>query len=164
MVTVQRPDLFTLSDWYWTRIAHPSSASRRHFFPSPQRVEIKTEIIAVGFADLRSDPGKELVLLSNSGVFSLSTAREGYAGNIRQLFEWELIAAIPDLEQVQFFDGVEDINRDGKVDFLLQEMGNTVSLSGAAMNNSNSYPNSPPPMKTCAPYNVLHRREKLVGA
>ena len=89
------------------------------FSPSPQRVEIKTEIIAVGFADLRSDPGKELVLLSNSGVFSLSTAREGYAGNIRQLFEWELIAAIPDLEQVQFFDGVEDINRDGKVDFLL---------------------------------------------
>ena len=89
------------------------------FSPTPQRIEIKTEIIAVGFADLRPDPGKELVLVSNSGVFSLSTAREGYAGNIRQLFEWDLIATIPDLEQVQFFEGIEDINRDGKVDFLL---------------------------------------------
>ena len=89
------------------------------FSPNPQRIEIKTEIIAVGFADLRPDPGKELVLVSNSGVFSLSTALEGYAGNIRQLLEWELIATIPDLEQVQFFDGVEDINHDGKIDFLL---------------------------------------------
>ena len=89
------------------------------FSPTPQRIEIKTEIIAVGFADLRPDPGKELVLVSNSGVFSLSTAQEGYAGNIRQLFEWDLIATIPDLEQVQFFEGIEDINRDGKVDFLL---------------------------------------------
>ena len=90
-----------------------------NFASNPQRVEIKTEIIAVGFADLRPDPGKELVLVANNGVFSLSTAMEGYAGNIKLLFQWNLVAAIPDLEQVQFLQNIEDINGDGEIDFLL---------------------------------------------
>ncbi len=90
-----------------------------NFSANPQRVEIKTEIIAVGFADLRSDPGKELVLLANNGVFSLSTAVEGYAGNIKLLFEWDLVAAIPDQEDVEFLTNIEDINGDSEIDFLL---------------------------------------------
>ena len=89
------------------------------FSSSPQRIEIKTEIIAIGFADLRSDPGKELVLLANNGVFSLSTAIEGYSGNIRLLFEWDLVAAIPDQQEIQFLNSFEDINEDGEIDFLL---------------------------------------------
>ena len=89
------------------------------FASTPQRIEIKTEIIAVGFADLRAAPGKELLLLASNGVFSLSTAIEGYTGNIRQLLQWDLIAAIPDLEQVQFFNGAQDINGDGITDLLL---------------------------------------------
>jgi hypothetical protein len=47
------------------------------FSTTAQRIEIKTEIIAVAFADLRATPGSELVLISNSGVFSLSSAIEG---------------------------------------------------------------------------------------
>ena len=90
-----------------------------NFTSNPQRIEIKTEIIAVGFADLRTDPGKELILLANSGVFSLSTAIEGYAGNLKQLFQWDLIAAIPDLAQVQFMQNIQDINGDGHIDLLL---------------------------------------------
>lgn len=90
-----------------------------NFASTPQRVEIKTEIIAVGFADLRSDPGKELILLANNGVFSLSTALEGYAGNIKLLFEWDLVAAIPDQERVQFISNIEDLNGDGEIDLLL---------------------------------------------
>ena len=89
------------------------------FSPTPQRIGIKTEIIAVGFADLRPQPGKELVLFSNSGVFSLSSAIEGYAGNIKTLFEWDLIAAVPDLEHVQFIADLQDIDQDGEVDLLL---------------------------------------------
>ena len=72
------------------------------FSQTPQRIEIKTEIIAVAFADLRDEPGKELLLYANNGVFSLSTAHEGYAGNVKQLLQWDLIAAVPDLERVQF--------------------------------------------------------------
>ena len=89
------------------------------FSTTAQRIEIKTEIIAVAFADLRATPGSELVLISNSGVFSLSSAIEGYGGNIKQLLEWELIAAIPDLERVQFLSDLQDIDKDGEIDLLL---------------------------------------------
>ena len=89
------------------------------FNSTAKRIEIKSEIISVGFADLRPEPGKELVLFANNGVFSLSTAMEGYGGNIRQLLEWDLIATMPDLQQVNFIENLEDINGDGLVDFLL---------------------------------------------
>ena len=89
------------------------------FSTTAQRIEIKTEIIAVAFADVRATPGSELLLISNSGVFSLSSALEGYGGNIRQLLEWELIAAVPDLERVQFLSDLQDIDKDGEIDLLL---------------------------------------------
>lgn len=89
------------------------------FSTTAQRIEIKTEIIAVAFADLRATPGTELLLLSNSGVFSLSSALEGYGGNIKQLLEWDLIAAVPDLERVQFLSDLQDIDNDGEIDLLL---------------------------------------------
>jgi hypothetical protein len=89
------------------------------FSPTPRSIEIKTEIIAVGFADLRAEPGKELVLLANNGVFSLSPAVDGYAGNLKPLFEWKLIADIPDPDRVQFFEGIEDLNGDGFVDIVM---------------------------------------------
>jgi hypothetical protein len=52
-------------------------------FPdAPQVIEIKSEIIAIGFGDLREEPGTELILHAANGVFSLSPAIEGYAGNL----------------------------------------------------------------------------------
>ncbi len=89
------------------------------FNATPQRVEIKTEIIAVGFADLRPEPGKELILFANNGVFSLSTAQEGYAGNLQLLVQWDLIAAIPNQDRVHFTNIPTDINGDGLIDLLL---------------------------------------------
>ncbi len=89
------------------------------FATTAQRIEIKTEIVAVAFADLRPEPGKELLLISNAGVYSLSTAIEGYAGNIRELLQWDLIAAVPDLERVQFLAEPKDIDGDGEIDLLL---------------------------------------------
>ncbi|MFT4863138.1 MAG: hypothetical protein ACI95C_002366 [Pseudohongiellaceae bacterium] len=89
------------------------------FNSNPVRIEIKTEIIAVGFADLRADPGIELVLFAGAGVFSLSTAIAGYAGNLKPLLQWELIASVPDLEQLQFIDSLSDINADGYIDLVL---------------------------------------------
>ncbi len=89
------------------------------FSTTAQKIEIKTEIIAIGFADLRPLPGKELIMFSNSGVFSLSAAIEAYSGNIKQLLQWELIAAVPDLERVQFITDLKDIDNDGEIDLLL---------------------------------------------
>ncbi len=111
-------------DYRWRRgigrellIYHQQENGR--YSPTPQLVEIKTEIIAVGFADLRSDPGKELLLLASNGAFSLSTAIEGYTGNLQPLFQWQLIAGVPDPEQVQFFNAVEDLDGDGHIDLLI---------------------------------------------
>lgn len=89
------------------------------FSSNPQRIEVKTEIIAIGFADLRPTPGTELILFANNGVFSLSSGIEGYAGNLKLLAQWQLIAAIPDLERVQFTNIPTDINKDGHIDLLL---------------------------------------------
>ncbi|MBL4819894.1 MAG: VCBS repeat-containing protein [Gammaproteobacteria bacterium] len=89
------------------------------FSPTPKPIEIKTEIIAVGFADLRDDPGKELVLFANNGVFSLSTAIDGYTGNLKPLFEWKLIADVPDPDRVQYFRNIRDLDGDGFIDLLV---------------------------------------------
>lgn len=89
------------------------------FAADPQRIEVKTEIIAIGFADLRTDPGTELLLFASAGVFSLSSMTEGYAGNLKPLLEWELIATVPSLEQVSFLETNMDINGDGYIDLLI---------------------------------------------
>lgn len=90
-----------------------------NFSPDPQRVEIKTEIIAVDFADLRSDQGQELVLFANAGIFSLSTAQQGYANNLKLLAQWNYLASIPDLERVRFVNHLQDLNGDGQIDMLV---------------------------------------------
>ncbi len=89
------------------------------FDATPVHVEVKTEIIAVGFADLRPTPGTELLLYANNGVYSLNALQPGYAGNIRQLVSWNLIASMPSLERVEFFDNVRDLNNDGLIDLIL---------------------------------------------
>ncbi|MDT8398922.1 MAG: VCBS repeat-containing protein [Pseudomonadales bacterium] len=89
------------------------------FAQLPQRIEVKTEIIALGFADIRPQPGTEILVLTGTAVFSLSAAIEGYVGNLRPLLEWQLIADVPDLQDVEFFHGVADINGDGYPDLLL---------------------------------------------
>ena len=92
------------------------------FAPQPQRIDIKTEIIAVGFADLRDDPGMELVLFAADGVFSLSTRQEGYVDNLKLLLQWQLIATLPDRERLRFTGLLPDVNGDGKADLLLPGM------------------------------------------
>ena len=89
------------------------------FESEPARIEIKSEIIAIGFADLRPDPGKELLLYAGDGVYSLAAGVAGYAGNIRRLFAWELIATLPDRENVQFVRDIADLDGDGNVDLLV---------------------------------------------
>ncbi len=90
-------------------------------FPSePSRhVEIKPEIIAIAIADVRADPGAELLLFSGTAVFSLSSAIASYTGNLEHLFDWELIAAVPDRRRVLYFPDVADMDGDGHIDLLL---------------------------------------------
>lgn len=89
------------------------------FATEPQRIEIKTEIVAVDFADVRAAPGEELILFAGAGVFSLSASQAGYTDNLKLLFEWPLLAGIPDHDAVRFTNLATDINGDGHVDFLM---------------------------------------------
>lgn len=90
------------------------------FPPEPSRhVEIKPEIIAVALAELRPAPGKELLLFSGTGVFSLSSAIPSYTDNLRPLFDWPLVASVPDRRRVLYFPTLPDMNGDSFVDLLL---------------------------------------------
>jgi hypothetical protein len=94
--------------------------SNGSYLPEPsRRVEIKPEIIAIAIADLRAEPGSELLLFASTGVFSLSSAIASYSGNLKPLFDWELVASVPDRRRVLFFEDLRDMNGDGYVDLLL---------------------------------------------
>ncbi len=82
-------------------------------------IAIVPEVVAVSFADIRSEAGDELLLFTGTGAFSLSSAIDGYSGNIRPLLDWPLIAAIPDRQVIEFLPPPTDINGDGQVDMLL---------------------------------------------
>lgn len=94
--------------------------SQHRFAAQPSRiVDIRSEIVAVAFADVRPEPGTELLLFTGSRVFSLSTALPGYSGNLRPLFDWPLTAAVPDPQRTRFFATPSDITGDGFIDLLL---------------------------------------------
>lgn len=90
-------------------------------FPSEpsRRVEIKPEIIAFALADVRPEPGHEILLFTGTSVFSLSSAQASYTGNLERMFDWEFVAAIPDRRQVLYFPKLFDLDNDGNVDLLL---------------------------------------------
>ena len=95
-----------------------------------RRVEIKKDIIAFALADLRSDPGNELLFFTGSACYSLSCAKEGYAGNLKKLFEWELIKSVPDKKKIDFIGALKDLNNDGFVDILLPGQKHYVLFTG----------------------------------
>lgn len=84
-----------------------------------QRIEIKKDIIAYGLAELREEPGEELLFLTRNSAYSYSSRKEGYAGNLEQLFEWELLTTVPERKSLAFIGRLEDYNNDGHADALL---------------------------------------------
>ncbi|MDP3515771.1 MAG: VCBS repeat-containing protein [Pseudohongiella sp.] len=82
-------------------------------------VDIRSEIVAVALADVRPEPGSELLLFTGSTAFSLSSAVAGYSGNLRRLFDWSLSSAVPDPQVTRFLSPPVDANADGFVDLLL---------------------------------------------
>lgn len=89
------------------------------FSQRPQRIEIKSEIIGIGFAELRPEPGIELLLYAGNGVFSLSAGIEGYAGNLKPLLQADSLATIASNRSVELLPALSDQNGDGTPDLLL---------------------------------------------
>lgn len=90
------------------------------FSASPsRRIDIRPDIIAFTLADIRPMPGQELILISNSAAYSLSTMIPGYENNLEKLFDWDFLASIPDRQRTLFLPPPQDINGNGHVDLLL---------------------------------------------
>lgn len=84
-----------------------------------QRIEIKKDIIGYGLADLREEPGEELIFVTRSAAYSYSTRKDGYTGNLSKLLDWDLLATVPERQSIAFIGRLEDYNNDGHADLLL---------------------------------------------
>lgn len=91
-----------------------------HFPGKPsQRIEIKKDIVALALADLRDEPGEELIFLTRSAAYSYSSRKEGYTGNLERLFDFEFVATVPERKSLPFLGKLQDYNADGFADLLL---------------------------------------------
>jgi hypothetical protein len=63
---------------------------------SDRRVEVKRDIIAFANADLRPEPGDELLFFTRGAIFSYASAKADYSGNAEKALDWELICEVPD--------------------------------------------------------------------
>ena len=65
--------------------------------PVPFRVvPVLDDALAYGFADVRSEPGRELFFLTEGGAWSYSLEHDGYRGNVRRLVSEPLLYDFPD--------------------------------------------------------------------
>src|SRR5688500_10022011 len=92
-------------------------------FPSQpsRKVEIRPEIIGFGTADLRPEPGVELVFVSSDAAYSFSSAIDSYAGNLKKLVDWPLIASTPERKELAYLGALPDLDKDGHADLLLAD-------------------------------------------
>lgn len=97
-----------------------------------QRVELKSDIIAFAVADLRDEPGEELIFLTRSAIYSYSTRKSGYADNLKKLADWELLNSVPHTKSIASLGRLNDYNQDGFSDLLLPGQKSWGLLYGVA--------------------------------
>ena len=66
-------------------------------------VRILPDVLAWGVADVREEPGRELLFLGRSGAWSYSLALPGYRDNVQRLAPEELIYDMPDPRELPFW-------------------------------------------------------------
>lgn len=74
-------------------------------------IPVLADVAAYGFADVREEPGRELLFFTSGGVFSCSTALEGLRGNIERLARTPLVFDVPDPDGIEFWDHALDVDR-----------------------------------------------------
>lgn len=83
-----------------------------------RRVVVKRDIVAFSFADLREEPGTELLLFTRSSCYSLSTRKPGYAGNVEKLFAWPFVCDVPQQQILPRLPSVFDLDGDAVPEVL----------------------------------------------
>ena len=72
--------------------------------PEPYlRVRVFPDVMAWTVADVRQEPGRELVFLTRSAAISYSTTLDGYRGNARVLVREEMIFDLPDPRTLPYY-------------------------------------------------------------
>ena len=66
-------------------------------------IPVLEDVLAYGFADVRSEPGRELFFLTRSSVWSYSLTRSGYRDNVRRLVQEQLLYDVPDNRALAFW-------------------------------------------------------------
>ncbi len=60
-----------------------------------QVIPVLDDVIVYGWADVRDEPGRELVFLTRTGAWSYSPRHANYRGNIRRLATMDLLFQVP---------------------------------------------------------------------
>jgi VCBS repeat protein len=61
-----------------------------------RRIALKPDIVAFSFADVRPEPGEEILFFTATSCFSFSTASAEFSGNAKKLFNFDLLCDLPD--------------------------------------------------------------------
>lgn len=84
---------------------------------------LPAEVVAWALLDVREDPGRELVLLTPTGVLSVSFAKAGLAGNARVELRQPVFPEISEPDRLLRWPWVIDIDFDKVDELLLPELG-----------------------------------------
>lgn len=87
-----------------TRELRLHALTRRGVDPEPEHsIAVLEDVLAYGFADVRDEPGAELLFMTRTGAYSYSLTKDGYRGNILRLATLELLYNVPDRRALPYW-------------------------------------------------------------
>ncbi len=81
------------------------------------------DVVAYSLLELRDEPGRELLLMTRSAIYSLSTTKEGLQGNVRRELDFSFFPDLPDPDRLPCWRLVMDLDGDGREELLAMVAG-----------------------------------------
>ena len=99
-------------------------------FPSSPdwRLSVPPEVVAYACFDVREEPGRELLLLSATGIHSVSPTLPGLRGNLRSELRLSLFPDLAAGDELLRWPWVLDLDADGREELLVVSAGQLVIL------------------------------------
>ncbi|MFT5285104.1 MAG: hypothetical protein ACI8TQ_001265 [Planctomycetota bacterium] len=116
---------------------HPEGSKNTDAYaPVPWRkISVFDDVVAYTFANVRSEPGQELVFFTSKGVYSMSPKIESLRGNISRLIDHELVYEVADVTQLPYWKYVLP----GVRDLLVVPGASTFSVWGPSADRPREY-------------------------
>lgn len=93
------------------------------------RLALPRDVVGYGLFDLRDEPGREIVLFTRKGVFSVSPTLRGLRGNLRRELELPLFPDLAAADDVLRWDWMRDIDGDGAAELIVPTDGALLALT-----------------------------------